>query len=64
MMHLGQIQDPSGRQMPADLQLARHTIDTIAMLKEKTQGNLSPEEQKLIDTALTELRMAFVQLSG
>ncbi len=64
MMHLGQIPGPDGQAIPADLQLARHTIDTIAMLKEKTQGNLIPEEQKLIDTALTELRMAFVQLSG
>jgi Domain of unknown function (DUF1844) len=64
MMHLGQIPDPSGRPVPADLELARHTIDTIAMLKEKTKGNLSPEEQKLVDTALTELRMAFVQIAG
>ncbi|MCF8032023.1 MAG: DUF1844 domain-containing protein [Desulfarculaceae bacterium] len=63
MMHLGQIPDPNGQPMPADLELARHTIDTIAMLKEKTEGNLSPEEQKLVETALTELRMAFVQLS-
>lgn len=63
MMHLGQIPDPSGQPMPADLELARHTIDTIAMLKEKTQGNLSPEEQQLVETALTELRMAFVQIA-
>ena len=63
MMHLGQIPDPSGQPMPADLELARHTIDTIAMLRDKTKGNLDPEEQKLVDTALTELRMAFVQIA-
>jgi hypothetical protein len=64
MMHLGQITDPNGQPIPADLELARHTIDTIAMLKEKTKGNLSPEEQKLVDTSLTELRMAFVRIAG
>jgi len=64
MMHLGQIPDPNGQPVPADLELARHTIDTIAMLKEKTKGNLSPEEQKLVDTSLTELRMAFVRIAG
>ena len=58
MMHLGQIPGPDGQPMPADLELARHTIDTIAMLQEKTKGNLDPEEQKLVDTALVELRMA------
>jgi uncharacterized protein DUF1844 len=64
MMHLGQIPDPMGRPSQPDLELARHTIDTIAMLKEKTQGNLGEDEQKLIDTALTELQMAFVQVQG
>ncbi len=64
MMHLGQIPDPMGRPSQPDLELARHTIDTIAMLKEKTEGNLGEEEQKLIDTALTELQMAFVQVQG
>jgi hypothetical protein len=64
MMHLGQIPGPDGQPMPPELELARHTIDTIAMLQEKTKGNLGPEEQKLIDTALVELRMAFVQIAG
>lgn len=64
MMHLGQLPDPSGRTGQPDLELARHTIDTIAMLKKKTKGNLDEQEQKLIDTALTELQMAFVQAKG
>lgn len=64
MMHLGQIPGPGGQPMPPELDLARHTIDTIAMLQEKTKGNLDPEEKKLIDTALVELRMAFVQIAG
>lgn len=63
MMHLGQIPDPLSGQQQTDLGLARHTIDTIAMLKDKTSGNLSPDEQRLIDHALTELRLAYVHLS-
>jgi hypothetical protein len=61
MLHLGHIPDATGGAGQPDLELARHTIDTIAMLKEKTKGNLDDQEQKLINTALTELQMAFVQ---
>ncbi|MEW5911952.1 MAG: DUF1844 domain-containing protein [Thermodesulfobacteriota bacterium] len=63
MLHLGHMPDAMGRPGQPDLELARHTIDTIAMLKEKTKGNLDEQEQKLINTALTELQMAFVQAS-
>ncbi len=63
MMHLGQIPEPTSGQQQMDLGLARHTIDTIAMLKDKTSGNLSPDEQGLIDNVLTELRLAYVHLS-
>lgn len=62
MMHLGQIPDPNTGQPHMDRDLARHTIDTIGMLKDKTEGNLTPEEQRLIDHALTELRLAYVRL--
>lgn len=63
MMHLGQIPDPNTGQAQMDRDLARHTIDTIGMLKEKTEGNLTPEEQRLVDHALTELRLAYVRLN-
>ncbi|MCU1340183.1 MAG: hypothetical protein JWO19_5764 [Bryobacterales bacterium] len=46
-----------------DLQAARHAIDMLAMLAEKTRGNLSVEEQRLIENSLTELRFRFVQAS-
>jgi len=39
----------------------RHTIDLLAMLQEKTRGNVSMEEQRLVENALTELRFRFVQ---
>jgi hypothetical protein len=46
-----------------DLQLARHTIDLMAMLLEKTKGNLDLEEQRFLENSLTELRFRFVQVS-
>jgi len=42
---------------------ARHAIDLLAMIAEKTRGNLALEEQRLIENALTELRFRFVQVS-
>ena len=46
-----------------DLDLARHTIDLMGVLFEKTKGNLSLEEQRLLENSLTELRFRFVQVS-
>jgi Domain of unknown function (DUF1844) len=46
-----------------DLPAARHAIDMLAMLAEKTRGNLALDEQRLIENSLTELRFRFVQVS-
>ena len=46
-----------------DLPASRHAIDLLAMIAEKTRGNLAIEEQRLIDNALTELRFRYVQVS-
>jgi hypothetical protein len=46
-----------------NLPLARHSIDLLAMLSEKTKGNLSPEEQRLLENGLTELRFRYVQVA-
>jgi hypothetical protein len=46
-----------------DLGAARHAIDLLAMLAEKTRGNLSMEEQRLIENSLTELRFRYVHAS-
>lgn len=43
---------------------ARQLIDTLAVLEEKTKGNLTPDEQELLTTALSELRLRFVSLSN
>lgn len=42
---------------------AKHAIDLLAMISEKTRGNLSLEEQRMIENSLTELRFRFVQVS-
>lgn len=52
-----------GEKEKPDLLAARHAIDMLAMLQEKTKGNLSLEEQRLIENSLTELRFRFVQVS-
>jgi len=50
-------------QPEANLPLARHSIDLLAMLQDKTKGNLTTEEQRLLENGLTELRFRFVQVS-
>lgn len=45
----------------ADFELARHNIDLLAMLQEKTKGNLTGEEQRALDNSVAELRLRFVQ---
>jgi hypothetical protein len=46
-----------------NLPLAHHSIDLLGMLQEKTRGNLTTEEQRLIENGLTELRFRFVQVT-
>jgi hypothetical protein len=45
-----------------DFNLARHHIDLLAMLQEKTRGNLTMEEQRALDNSVTELRFRFIQV--
>ena len=60
LIQLGEIQDPLTQQQAKNLPLAKQTIDLIGMLKEKTKGNLTPDEERLIETALYDLRMRYV----
>jgi len=60
-LHLGEIPDPATGEKTKDLALAKHVIDTIGMLKEKTEGNLKKEEKQLIENILTELRLRYVK---
>ena len=54
---------PGDQEEEPDLRAARHTIDMLAMLSDKTRGNLSMEEQRLVENSLTELRFRYVQVS-
>ena len=62
-MQLGLMRFGEEEKAEPDLPLARHTIDLMGMLLEKTKGNLSLEEQRLLENTLTELRFRFVQIS-
>jgi hypothetical protein len=61
LLHLGELPDPQTNEKKKDLPLAKHAIDTIAMLKEKTVGNLSTDEEKFIVNVLTDLRLRYVK---
>ncbi len=60
-LHLGEIPDPGTGEKKKDIPLAKHVIDTIGMLKQKTEGNLTPEEKQLVENILTDLRIRFVK---
>ena len=62
MAALGQVPDASGKPSPPQLELARHFIDTLAMLEEKTKGNLTNEESAMLSAILHDLRMVFVEV--
>jgi hypothetical protein len=62
-MQLGLMQFGEEEKPEPELQLARHTIDLMGVLLEKTKGNLTLEEQRLLENSLTELRFRFVQAS-
>ncbi len=61
-MQLGLFPIEGGKERPKPhLTLARHTIDLMAMLEEKTRGNLDMHEKRLLENSLTELRFRYVQ---
>ncbi len=60
---LGEIEGPDGKKHPPNLHVARHHIDLLAMLAEKTRGNLTGEEERLLIQVLHDLRMRFVTLA-
>jgi hypothetical protein len=61
LLHLGEIADPQTGEKKEDFALAKHSIDTIGMLKEKTKGNLTEEEEKFLESILTDLRWRYVK---
>jgi Domain of unknown function (DUF1844) len=62
MFQLGLLPGPGGEYIPADLANASRTIDLLEVLQEKTHGNLTGQESKLLDEVLYELRMTFLEV--
>jgi hypothetical protein len=57
---LGEVPHPHTNKQEEDLEGAQHMVDILAMLQEKTKGNLTKEENQLLDSVLYELRMRFM----
>ena len=63
MLYMGAIPDPQTGETVSDRELAKYKIDTLSMIQEKTEGNLSEAEQTQLTEALYQLRMVFVRKS-
>jgi len=61
---LGRIPTPEGDRIPPNLQAAKMMIDHLELIRIKTEGNLSPQETKIITEALQQVQLAFVEASG
>jgi hypothetical protein len=62
-LFLGQIPNPKSGEPEVNLDLARMFIDQLAMIQEKTRGNLTNEEAKVLSNALSNLQMAYVEIA-
>ena len=64
MVHMGLVPETEGGPLEKNLALAHQSIDTLEMLQNKTRGNLSDDETKLLQSVLYELRMSYVKARG
>ena len=62
LMYLGEVPAPPGEAIPTDLAAAQQMIDVLAMLQQKTSGNLDTGEQQMLESVLYDLRMRYVKL--
>ncbi len=62
LLHLGEIPNPMTHALERDLGAAKHVIDILGILQEKTRSNLEPGEASLLDSVLYDLRMRYVEL--
>jgi hypothetical protein len=63
LFYLGDL-STRGAEPSVNLDMAKHQIDILGILEEKTRGNLTPEEKQLLDTALYETRMRYVSVAS
>jgi len=64
LVQLGLIEDPATGEKTKNMALAKQTIDLMAMLEEKTRGNLTSDEENILKGILYELRMLYVKEKG
>lgn len=64
LLFLGEIPHPESKEKKVDLAQARQSIEILGLIREKTKGNLTPNEQTLLDGMLSELRIRFVSLAA
>jgi hypothetical protein len=64
LVHLGVVDDPSTGKKLKNLPLAKQTIDILGMLEEKTKGNLTEDEEKMLKNILYDLRMIYIKEKG
>ena len=62
LIQLGIFPDPKTGERKTDLELAKHTIDLLSMLQEKTRGNLTEEEDRMLREVLAELKLRYVEV--
>lgn len=63
MVGLGMMAGPQGERIPPNLEIAKHFIDLLGVLQEKTKNNLTAEEQGLLDQVAHDLRMRYVDMA-
>ncbi len=63
LLHLGDAPHPTDEKLELDLPMARQTIDLLALLQEKTHGNLTGEEERMLSALLSDLKLRFVEVS-
>lgn len=61
LIQLGLVEDPAKGQVRENLGLAKRNIDLLDLLKDRTKGNLAPEEEKFLDGVLDQLKLAYLQ---
>lgn len=61
LYHLGEIADPGTGKKIVDLDLAKHAIDTLVLMQNKTKGNLTEDETELLKNMLYDIKMRFVK---